>query len=358
MCKSEEKEIRFLLKKIGILSDADEKYYIYGAANNAKQFLEFLKVRKAETKIKGFLVTDITKNPKWLEGLPVFDVHEFEDKKANILVPHAGVYKQEIFSLLKKLQYEKVYSVLNLMHFMKEEISMVVSDNYMQEAQKWEKELREKRTEDEKKKNQQLIEKIIKIQKKGNPDFGGAEFYQSLEEIGIRGIRPTRYRILRYGLNDILKKDFEILDIGCNSGFFDISVSNQVSSITGVEYDDSLVFIAECVRKYMKIENCFFVNADFNDWYKEQKQKFDVIFSFAIHHWLNVEPDIYADRLDSLLKSKGFICIESHDLTRKADFEYEECIKNLLNKGYVVRKRENIMDDGITRRNFAILHKK
>lgn len=358
MCRSREEEIKNLLKETGILEASEEKYYIYGAANNAKWLLQMFETIGIVDKIKGFLVTDITENPKILEGLSVFDVHEFKDKKVNVLVPHAGVYKREIFSLLDELEYEKVYSILNLIHFMKEEKSAEISDSYMQKAEMWIGELKKSRTEDEKNRIRQLKEKIVEIQKAGNPDFGGFKFYQGFEEIEVQGIRPTRYRILRYGLNDILKENYKVLDIGCNSGFLDMAVSDQVYSITGVEYDSTLVSIAECVRKYLKIDNCVFVNADFNEWYKAQKEKYDVIFSFAIHHWLNLKPEEYVERLDDLLKVNGVICMESHDLARQKDCEYEECIELLLNRKYVIQKQEDIMDDGITHRNFTILYKR
>lgn len=352
------KEIQSILKELGLLDDAEENYYIYGAANNAEWLLQILKKLGMGHKIKGFLVTDMAGNPTILEGFPVFDVHEFGEREIGVLVPHAGIYKCEIFSLLKELNYKKVFSALKLMHIMNEEKRTVVLDEFMVEAEKWKTKLDAEKTEREKENDKKLIEKIIKIQKKGNPDFGGFKFYQGLEEIGIQGIRPTRYRILKYGIHEILKENYKVLDIGCNSGFLDMAISGLAANVTGIEYDSSLVSIAECVKEYLEIENCVFVNADFNDWYKENEERYEVIFSFAIHHWLNLKPEDYIDRLDKLLKTKGFIFIESHDLTRKEDNEYDDCVEALLEKGYILQKKEEIIDDGVTRRNFAILYKK
>ena len=56
-----------------------------------------------------------------------------------------------------------------------------------------------------------------------NQDFGRGEFYQSLEELGVIGQRPTKLRIEKYQLDEIVSEK-NVLDIGCNCGFMDISI--------------------------------------------------------------------------------------------------------------------------------------
>jgi trans-aconitate methyltransferase len=173
----------------------------------------------------------------------------------------------------------------------------------------------------------------------------------------LKGTRPSAYRIRKYGLEQYLGEDVNVLDIGCNSGFLDMSIATRVKTITGVEYDKTLVEIADCVKDWLHMDNCSFVNGDFNEWYKTNETCFGLIFSFAIHHWLNIRPEEYADRLDKLLKKGGYVCIESHELNWRADEEYTACVDILRDRGYVAAAVGDIMDDGVTRRNYCILQK-
>ena len=78
---------------------AEEKdYYIYGAANTAKQILALAKSTGVADKVKGFVVTNGEENPGVVEELPVTDIHLLQDTQAVILVPHAGLLKEEINS--------------------------------------------------------------------------------------------------------------------------------------------------------------------------------------------------------------------------------------------------------------------
>lgn len=61
------------------------------------------------------------------------------------------------------------------------------------------------------------------------------KFYQSPEELGIEGQRNTLSRFEKYGLSTILKPSYKVLDIGCNTGFFAITVSRYVKLVDGID---------------------------------------------------------------------------------------------------------------------------
>ena len=65
--------------------------------------------------------------------------------------------------------------------------------------------------------------------------FGRGEFYQSCEEIGIPGQRPTTDRYKIYGLDEHLSPGHNVLDIGCNCGFFTLLISSKVKRAVGIE---------------------------------------------------------------------------------------------------------------------------
>lgn len=313
--------------------------YIYGAANTAETLYHFI-LEQGYKSVKGFLVTEIKDNPEQFLGLPVEDIHNFTNREAYILVPHMGVYKEQISDLLRALGFKNVYFVGQLMTRTKlEERGFFEADKAAEENTK----------------NVHIQNQILDILKEGTPDFGGVMPYQSLELIGLKGVRSTEHRIQEYGLREVLRVDDDVLDIGCNSGFFDISIANLVHSVTGIEYDHNLVRIAELVKNYLKISNCDFYNMDFNDWYKDVTATYNVIFSFAIHHWLNIAPRKYVAILNRLLRKDGYICFESHIFGK--DPEFDECYEEFQRLGYRTISIKNINDNGLQERQYILLQK-
>lgn len=317
-----------------------EYVYIYGAAKTAEALYTFI-LQQEYKNTKGFLVTEGRKNPKQLLGLPVEDIHGFSNKEANILVPHMGVYKEQISNLLFALGFKNVYLIGQLMTRTK-----------LEESGFWNE---DKETESKIDKNKDIQKQILDILKTGAPDFGGVIPYQSLELIGLKGIRSTEARIREYGLREVLKSSDNVLDIGCNSGFLDLSIANLVHSVTGVEYDNNLVKIADLTKNYLKVSNCTFYNNDFNDWYKNNDTDYDVIFSFAIHHWLNIPPQEYVKILNRLLKKNGYIYFESH--IYGSDVEFDECYKEFQHFGYQIILNKKINDNGLQERQYVLLQK-
>lgn len=331
-------------------------FYIYGAANTARQILKVAEETGVGNKIKGFVVTNGEDNPKCVGELLVVDIHKLQDKQAIILVPHAGVFKQEIYSLLESLGFYNIYSVHKFTYFIAKGTPHMILDSYMEKAKMREREYDTIKSFEDKKSDAILREHIMQIRNAGQPDFGQGQFYQSFERIGLSGTRPSLYRIEKYGIEGFLDKKQDILDIGCNAGFLDMTIAPLVCTVTGVEYDKSLVDIANCVKEHIKAYNCTFINSDFRDWYKENLTTYNVIFSFAIHHWLNLEPEDYAKKVDNLLREEGYLCFESHDMCG-GDEEYEECLSVWLSMGYAIKKQGDIMDDGVTQRKYTILWK-
>ena len=156
--------------------------------------------------------------------------------------------------------------------------------------------------------------------KKQEQFFGKGKFYQSFPRLKIDGMRPTDERIQRYQIQKFVKKSDDVLDLGCNCGFFDLSVAEWVSSVTGIEYNEALVAIGNMARDGLKINNVHFVASDYESWKKKNKKKFDVIFSFAVHYWFKVKPYNYAKDLSKMLNTGGILFFESQDI--KGDKDY------------------------------------
>lgn len=183
-----------------------------------------------------------------------------------------------------------------------------------------------------------------------NQDFGKGEFYQSLEELNIEGQRPTEKRIDIYGLKSIVK-DKKVLDIGCNCGFLDLSLSPIAKSIKGVEYNKTLVKIAETVRDYLKRDNVSFEAGDFKEY--SASEKYDVIFSFAVHYWIGLPVKEYCQKIVSMLEMDGYLIFESQNI-KTVDKEFEKYCNEFEKLGLERIREDKICDDGEITRKFLI----
>lgn len=183
-----------------------------------------------------------------------------------------------------------------------------------------------------------------------NQDFGKGGFYQSLEELHIEGQRPTEKRIDIYGLKSIAK-DKRVLDIGCNCGFLDLSLSPIAKSVKGVEYNRTLVKIAETVKDYLKRENVCFEAGDFKEY--AASEKYDVIFSFAVHYWIGLPIKDYCEKIASMLETDGHLVFESQNI-ETVDTEFVKYCSEFEKLGLEKIREDEICDDGKIARKFLI----
>ena len=198
-------------------------------------------------------------------------------------------------------------------------------------------------------------EKIIQMRIGNNQAFGEDGFYQSFPRLLLKGMRPTDRRIETYGLAQYLSKDAEVLDIGANTGFLDMEIAPQCKSVLGVEYNEKLVSIADTARKMLEIKNVTFTCADYSKWKKANNRRFNVIFSFAVHIWLGIAPEMYAEDICDLLEENGIFLFESHNIKNdKMHKVYGEAFRN---KGLEEIATGYIMDDGLQERKYRIFRK-
>ena len=196
---------------------------------------------------------------------------------------------------------------------------------------------------------EKLTEKIYCILGK-NQDFDQGTFYQSLEELNIKGQRPTAERIEKYGLKELVQGK-KVLDIGCNCGFIDLSLGLLAQSVDGVEYNGTLVKIANEVRDFLKRENVHFETGDFKE-YRTNK-KFDVIFSFAVHYWIGLSAEEYCKRIVSLLEQDGYLIFESQNI-ETVDVDFEKYCHQFEKNGMKKIREGQICDDGEITRRFLV----
>lgn len=184
--------------------------------------------------------------------------------------------------------------------------------------------------------------------------FGRGMFYQSFEEIGIQGQRPTEKRFKIYQLEKILSKEMTVLDIGSNCGFFSLLISKYVKSIEGIEYNKSLFEISNITKNLLKIDNANFINSNFKD--VKSEKRYDLILSFAVHYWIGLEIGKYAKLLHEMLNENGYVLLESQNVL-KEDKDWDQKIKKFISAGFNEINSGELCDDGIINRKFSLLQK-
>ena len=184
--------------------------------------------------------------------------------------------------------------------------------------------------------------------------FGRGEFYQSCEEIGIPGQRPTTDRYKIYGLDKHLSPGHNVLDIGCNCGFFTLLIASKAKMAVGIEITQTLVDIAQVTQVYLGRENVQFIQGNFNK--IKFDQKFDFICSFAVHHWLGADMSKYGKRLHNLLNPQGKVLLESQNINDQ-DKDWLDKLAKFKQVGFDEIESGRLKDDGVIERCFSVLEK-
>lgn len=180
-------------------------------------------------------------------------------------------------------------------------------------------------------------------------------FYQGLKRISITGQRPTEQRFKVYGIEKYLKKNYKVLDIGSNCGFFSLHVSKLVKSVDGIEMDPYMVEMGNKVKKYLKIKNCTFYRSTFEQF--KTNKKYDFIMSFAVHRRVNYSLEKYIGMLHKMLNKNRYLIIESQDIKR-VDKNFSNEMKQIIKGKYSLLKEGTLNDDGINDRIFMVLKKR
>lgn len=166
-------------------------------------------------------------------------------------------------------------------------------------------------------------------------DYGQNYFYQSFRKVGIRGLRSTEERIKILDINSLISNK-TVLDIGCNSGFLLMQLSNNYKYAEGIDINHTMIKIANTVKKRLKLSNVFFHNESIENF--KCNRKYDVILSLANHDTFdqNIKLNLieYFTKIRSLLKKEGFMVFESHPIAIEPldkRMNYQKIIKNFFN---------------------------
>ena len=183
-------------------------------------------------------------------------------------------------------------------------------------------------------------------------DYGNGYFYQSCEIIGINGLRNTKMRADALNLSKFTKNK-KILDIGTNTGFLLFQIENNFKSCDGIDWNPTLINVANKVKNYLAIKNIFFHEGDFLN--HNFNSSYDLILSLANHTTYDggiKNYEEYFKKILKLLKTDGLLVLESHHASIESECKFAE-IFNFLSLNFNLLKKLkykffNYADDGRT----------
>lgn len=164
-------------------------------------------------------------------------------------------------------------------------------------------------------------------------DYGEGYFYQSMNSVGITGLRDTEARIKIMGLREYIKEK-RLLEIGCSSGFLSLSISDYCQKIDAFDINPYMIKIAIKTMKYLNKKNTeFFIN-EFENY--PIKSNYEVILSFANHSTYdgNTKQSIveYFRKCSNFLTDDGMLLFESHapEYEKEGIFEVIKIIESFF----------------------------
>ena len=182
--------------------------------------------------------------------------------------------------------------------------------------------------------------------------------YQAYESLQIKGKRPAQLRAEIYEVSKYLTSNMNVLEIGCNVGFFSLVISDFVRSVTAFDVDNNYIKVAEMVRNFCKIENCNFSTRSVHNF--KTVEYFDCVISTALHGWTNLPFNSYMEKITGWLTPGGILIFESHELDVEKDWPEK---RNFIAKNFDILSY-GIIDDVDTNiyqseyREYLILRKR
>lgn len=182
--------------------------------------------------------------------------------------------------------------------------------------------------------------------------------YQGYERIKWHGMRNTERRMENYGLYKHLKKDWRVLDIGCNMGFVSLEAARFVKSVDGLDINPYLMGVAKDTADFLGIKNANFFTTEFEKFHADNK--YDAIFSFANHETgdgltaSSIEG--YFKKVCECLKQDGLVFFESHNIDHENWAELNKALTKFFDQmEEKTLPKENALMKG---RVFRVLKKK
>ncbi len=151
-------------------------------------------------------------------------------------------------------------------------------------------------------------------------DYGDGYHYQSLDAIGVTGLRDTAGRVASMRLDERLAGR-SVLEIGCNTGFLSLSIAEIASRVIAFDINPHLIEIARLAAGHLGRDNVELQVSSFEDF--APYEQFDAVLSFANHSTYdgNTRQSIgeFFDKCSATTRPGGLLLFESHPPEHEGD---------------------------------------
>lgn len=144
-----------------------------------------------------------------------------------------------------------------------------------------------------------------------------------------------------------LKKDANILDYGCGTGFISFALSSNDNNILGMDYSDGMVDRFNEKVKELNFSNIKAIKHNMNE-EELPKNQFDLIISSMTMHHIK-DTDMFAKKCKQALKKGAIVCINdlekedgtfhkkhNNDGVEHFGYEKEDICKLFENQGFEI----------------------
>jgi hypothetical protein len=165
------------------------------------------------------------------------------------------------------------------------------------------------------------INRLLAEEVGANPvTYNKERSYQSYERIGFVGRRwSVERRLAEYGLDQLVRAESSVLDIGCHCGFFTVEFALSCRLAHGIEPNPILNTIAMITAEYLGVANRVrFFDCTFEEF--ETDLRYDLVLSLAAFYTQDGRErspaDHYFSKINRLLSKQGQLFFESTSYTK------------------------------------------
>lgn len=183
------------------------------------------------------------------------------------------------------------------------------------------------------------INEVIKCHLDNNPKV-------LLRHSDPKFIFDVKTRCEFYDIYKYLKKDFNILDVGCSKGLFGFHLHTYCKKYLGIDFNEKNIEIANSFKKRDNIDNCEFICKDFVSFCKNNQEKVDFILFLAVEKWIrqasNISHTEVINLIYELVSKNGYILFETHPLSNNEYIiSWENMILIIQNKFEIIYRKES-----------------
>lgn len=122
---------------------------------------------------------------------------------------------------------------------------------------------------------------------------------------------------------NLINKDFKVLDIGCGGGKYTLALSKECNSIYGIDLSPKMIDYANDNKIKFNINNAHFIC---HDWHELDMKKLDLYKNFDLV-FASMTPAVQsASTLEKMNEASKKYCVLRSNIKRK-DFIYDKIIK-------------------------------